>query len=180
MYMNDAPGEWRKVKEGEFASDVGIGLKVADIDGDGDLDVFVINMVAGDYSLSYSNNNAMYKNEGGGELKKVTDSVFVTDGGVSSSVEVADIDGDGDLDVLVANHEGENFIYVWEDCPAGSARLPSSASWCFDCPVYTMRARLGDGAPLSPVQSLYEPTCARSISLAVGRTTVVGTLENMN
>jgi hypothetical protein len=45
-------------------------LEVADIDGDGDLDVLVAN---------FGQKNAMYVNEGGGELRKVTEGAFVTD-----------------------------------------------------------------------------------------------------
>jgi hypothetical protein len=102
MYMNEGEGELLKVTEGAFVTDGGrsTDVEVADIDGDGDLDILVAN--------DYEENNAMYMNEGGGELRKVTEGALVTDGGRSTDVEVADIDGDGDLDVLVTNNWGEN------------------------------------------------------------------------
>jgi hypothetical protein len=66
----------QKVTVGDFVTDPGSsfqnqqGLDCADIDGDGDVDVLVAN---------YGADNDMYTNEGGGELRKVTEGAFVTD-----------------------------------------------------------------------------------------------------
>jgi hypothetical protein len=143
MYMNEGGGELGKMTEGAFVTDGGdsYDVEVVDIDGDGDLDVLVANI---------GENNAMYMSEGGGELRKITEGAFVTDGGDSYDVEVADIDGDGDLDILVANRAGNNAMYIQEACAAGSARLATGASWCFDCPTFATQERLGDGAPRAP------------------------------
>jgi hypothetical protein len=146
IYINDGGHELRKLMEGAFVTDPGYdsyGLEVVDIDGDGDVDVLVAN---------YGENNAMYVNEGGGELRKVTGddySDFATDDAPSRDLEVADIDGDGDFDVFIANDENENnAMYVQRGCPAGSARLSSGASWCFDCPAFTVHeGRGGYGEP---------------------------------
>jgi hypothetical protein len=101
MYINDGAGELRKLSSD---GDVGVfrgmfscfssDMEVADIDADGDLDVLL---------ATENCENAMYLNDGNGELRKVTESDFVGDFGVSTALKVADIDGDGDLDVLVAN-----------------------------------------------------------------------------
>jgi hypothetical protein len=116
-------------------------VEAVDIDGDGDLDVLVAND---------GENNAMYINEGNGELKKLTEGAFVTDTGMSSrDVEVADLDGDGDMDILVANDGALNAMYLYAGCPGGSARLGGGQSWCFDCPTFTIKKQLGDGAALS-------------------------------
>jgi hypothetical protein len=161
MYINQGGGDLQKVTEGAFVSesspsdgpirgtylypslsDPPMDLEIVDIDSDGDLDVFVANG---------RQNNDLYVNQGGGDLQKVTDSAFVTDVGDSRDLEVADIDGDGDLDVLVATYGQNNNMYAWVSCPAGAARLSSRASWCFDCPTFAMQ--IEGGAPV-PLKSL--------------------------
>jgi hypothetical protein len=155
MFINDGVGNILQVMVGVFVTDGGSSrdLEVVDIDGDGDLDIIVAN--------SGGANNAMYINDDGrGDFRKVTVGDFVTDGGMSSSdLEVVDIDGDGDLDILVANYNQNNAMYINHGCPAGAARLSSGASWCFDCPTFTTQKVLGDGAP----QALrLEPFCCQA------------------
>jgi hypothetical protein len=78
MFVNEASGSLRKIKEGTFVTDGGssIDVEVADMDGDGDLDILVANQ---DFDSRRINQvyNAMYMNEGGGELRKVTEGDFV-------------------------------------------------------------------------------------------------------
>jgi hypothetical protein len=110
MYINEGGGVLRPETESAFVTDShsGIGnLEVVDIDGDGDLDVLLAILDG-----TYSKNNAMYLNDGAGQLQKVTESVFVTDGGSSTDVEVSDLDGDGDLDILVANNGQNDAMYI--------------------------------------------------------------------
>jgi hypothetical protein len=115
-------------------------VQVADIDGDGDLDILVA-------SGSSMNPNGMYINEGGGSFRALSEGAFATNIANSRSWEVADIDGDGDLDVLVPNGVDTNAIYINNGCPAGSARLSEGVSWCFDCPAFAVQLNGGDGAP---------------------------------
>jgi hypothetical protein len=67
-------------------------VEVADIDGDGDLDVLIATS-AGD--------NVYLENDG--VLRAVPDSPFATATCYCGAVEAADLDGDGDLDGLMAN-----------------------------------------------------------------------------
>jgi hypothetical protein len=106
-YRNDG-GTFAKVTTGVLVTDGGGSWSsaAADYDLDGDLDVFVAN---------YAQNNALYRNEGGGSFAKITTGNVVTDGGSSLGSAWADYDGDGDPDLFVANADfgaGEaNFLY---------------------------------------------------------------------
>ena len=78
------------------------GVALGDLDGDGDLDAFVVN---------YGQANRVYTNkidEGMGFI--VAD--IVGDDRYSSGVALADLDGDGDLDAFVVNYGAPNRIYI--------------------------------------------------------------------
>jgi enediyne biosynthesis protein E4 len=67
----------------------------ADVDGDSDLDLFV---------SSLSGPNALLLNDGKGHFTDATDAAGLRLKAGSHSVALADIDGDGDLDLYVANN----------------------------------------------------------------------------
>ncbi len=78
-------------------------IALADFDGDGDLDCFVANL---------DQNNALYLNDGKGGMRRETIAPLTTEGGNSRGLAVGDIDNDGDVDIFVANSNGEkNFLY---------------------------------------------------------------------
>ena len=92
---------------GEFSEKHVVGTshsalaKVADMDNDGDVDVLAAN----------SRFIAWYENDGGGdfgESKTVTPRIDVL-----SSIETADIDGDGDQDLLWTTREHRNGTIAW-------------------------------------------------------------------
>lgn len=70
------------------------GAVLADIDGDGDLDLMVNGLGAG---------TQLFLNNGHGRFTEKTGSGLVRDCG-ARSLALADIDGDGDLDVYIANY----------------------------------------------------------------------------
>jgi enediyne biosynthesis protein E4 len=67
----------------------------ADIDGDSDLDLFV---------SSLSGPNALLLNDGKGHFKDTTDTAGLRLKAGCHSVALADVDGDGDLDLYIANN----------------------------------------------------------------------------
>ncbi len=75
-------------------ADITTGLSLADVDEDGDLDLFVANV--GD--------NLLYMNDGEGNYTEST----VVGAGSTSSVQSADFDRDGDIDFLVGNRDSED------------------------------------------------------------------------
>ncbi|MBM3773171.1 MAG: hypothetical protein FJW27_18175 [Acidimicrobiia bacterium] len=83
--------------------DHGNGLAVADVDGDGRLDVYFVNQLGG---------NELWRNLGGSEFDHVTRTAGV---GVPSKVSVsasfADVDNDGDADLFVTTVRGGNVLF---------------------------------------------------------------------
>jgi Ca2+-binding RTX toxin-like protein/bifunctional DNase/RNase len=78
----------------------------ADIDGDGDLDVFVGNF--GGKALFYRNIGTASKPD---FAAPIANKFGLDEAGYSTSPTFADIDGDGDLDAFVANNYGDTLFY---------------------------------------------------------------------
>ncbi|WP_197231540.1 FG-GAP-like repeat-containing protein [Novipirellula artificiosorum] len=82
----------------ELSTDVLLG----DLDGDGDLDAFAVNRLGAGHSV--------WLNQGGDQLgvegEYLVDSQGLGGGSISMDGALGDIDGDGDLDVLVSNFSG--------------------------------------------------------------------------
>lgn len=106
LYVNAGGGSFAKITEGEIATDRGFsqGCAWGDYDGDGDADLFVAN--------GRNENNFLYANNGDGAFVKITAGEIVNDGGNSRGASWGDYDNDGDLDLFVANEQGQtNFLY---------------------------------------------------------------------
>ncbi|MEL6852459.1 MAG: CRTAC1 family protein, partial [Bacteroidota bacterium] len=108
FYINNGDGSFSKNTSAIIATDLGHshGSEWADIDNDGDLDLFVTNDQAG--------KNRLYLNEGDGTFV-VRKSQINDDQENSLATAMADIDNDGDLDIFVANVGQENSLYLNDD-----------------------------------------------------------------
>ena len=83
--------------------DHGNGIAMADVDGDGLLDIYFVSQVGG---------NQLWKNLGGGKFQDITASAGVAAADkVSVSASFADIDNDGDPDLYVTTVRGGNMMF---------------------------------------------------------------------
>ncbi len=83
--------------------DHGNGIAVADVDGDGLLDVYFVSQVGG---------NQLWRNLGGGRFENITASAGVgVPDKISVSASFADIDNDGDQDLFVTTVRGGNMLF---------------------------------------------------------------------
>ena len=105
LYRNQE-GELARVTEGPVATDTAwsSGGAWGDYDGDGDLDLFVANQ--------NNQHNQLYRNDGEEGFARVEEGDVVSDFGDSYSAAWGDYDGDGHLDLVVANSGTQpNFLY---------------------------------------------------------------------
>ncbi len=95
--------------------DMGSGAGFADIDNDGDLDLYIVN-IPGPFKETFSNKdvtkftNILYRNDGNGTFTDITNSANVGDVGYGMGCVFADYNGDGNIDLYVTNY-GDNVLY---------------------------------------------------------------------
>ncbi|MBN1862560.1 MAG: VCBS repeat-containing protein [Dehalococcoidales bacterium] len=105
LYLNDGSGLFRDVtatslpEDDDDSRDVALG----DVDGDGDLDAIFATR------LSY---NRLYLNDGSGVFQDASLIQFPGDGGNTRGLVMGDVDGDSDLDVVFANKDWQNRLYL--------------------------------------------------------------------
>jgi hypothetical protein len=87
------------------------GLALFDYDGDGDIDIYLLNGSALKGTVSKTSaKNALYRNDGAWKFTDVTEQAGLGDTGYGLGVVVGDYDNDGDPDVYLNNH-GPNALY---------------------------------------------------------------------
>ena len=130
-HVNGAAGEKFVIET------VGAGAGFFDFDGDGMLDIYLINGAATP-GMSYETppRNALYRNARGGAFVDVTESSGVGDEGYGMGMAVGDYDNDGDLDLYLGNF-GANVLYRNEGNGAFSDVTESSGvgdeRWATSC-----------------------------------------------
>ncbi|MEZ4792123.1 MAG: FG-GAP-like repeat-containing protein [Gelidibacter sp.] len=94
IYTNNGSGTFSEAASQPFPIASQSAVAFADVDNDGDQDVFISGFTVANARIS-----KLYKNNGNGQFSEVAGTPFV---GVSNSaLALADIDGDTDVDVLI-------------------------------------------------------------------------------
>ncbi|MFN0034946.1 MAG: FG-GAP-like repeat-containing protein [Saprospiraceae bacterium] len=105
LYRNLHDGTFQKVSTGSPVTDAFASRSVnwTDFNGDGKLDLFVTNE-----SNQHEN---LYRNNGDASFTKLTTGPLLMAGGKTMSSSWGDYDNDGDLDVFLANDQGNDGLY---------------------------------------------------------------------
>jgi hypothetical protein len=119
LYRQQPDGRFSEVTEeagltGVSQGGYGMGVAVGDYDNDGDPDLYVTNY----------GSNTLYRNEGDGSFRDVTESAGTAAGGWSASAGFFDYDNDGWLDLFVTRYVDwtyENNGYCGEQKPGHRA-----------------------------------------------------------
>jgi hypothetical protein len=88
----------------------GPGLTLLDYDGDGRLDIYLVQGGTSYEKTPTHVANVLYRNLGGGRFEDVSSAAGVGDGHFGQGAVAADIDGDGHTDLFVTNY-GRNTLY---------------------------------------------------------------------
>jgi len=134
LYLNQGDGSFGAVEDGPSIDGWSAGAVLFDADGDGDEDLFVTAYIEADMdevlgarpTLEWNGHavmmgpfglegeaNAFFENLGGGRFREATEHAGLSDVGLyfSFGVIAADLDGDLDPDLYVANDSNPNYLY---------------------------------------------------------------------
>lgn len=94
--------------------DMGSGVGFADIDNDGNIDLYIVNLPGAfkqdGNSVGSPTANVLYRNNGDGTFTDITKTAGVGHQGYGMGCVFADYDGDGNIDLYVTNY-GANVLY---------------------------------------------------------------------
>ncbi len=129
LLFNDGSGQFALAPADHLPaqSQVSMGLALGDVDRDGDLDLVVANR---------RSQNRLWLNDGSGRFSDATNGLIPVDTADSYDVALGDVDGNGTLDLVVANHHSpdqlllNNGLGFFTDVTA--TQLPGETSDSFD------------------------------------------------
>lgn len=106
LFRNLGAFQFEPITEGEIVTDAKntVAATWGDMNNDGYPDLFVAN--------ASGKNNDLYRNNGDGTFTKLTESLVSQEGGHSHGAAWVDVENDADLDLLVTNDQGPNFLYI--------------------------------------------------------------------
>ncbi len=110
VYLGDGSGDFTGVAGSNISSDTNNSRSIAlgDLGGKNGLDVVVANFG----NASFGEINKVYLGDGSGDFTGVAGSNISSDENKSYSIALGDVDGDGNLDIVVGNLGETNKVYL--------------------------------------------------------------------
>lgn len=129
LHTNNGSGTFTKVTTGVPFIAVNEGaLRFADVDGDTDMDLLIVGKDASGADIA-----ELFINDGSGSFTKDTTASALFRGGRSGAdAEFADVDGDNDMDLLIAGwneSDGEKFVELYINDGSGVFALDTGSSF---------------------------------------------------
>src|SRR5207249_2856995 len=112
VYINPGSGVFNGVTPAVLldSSKNGYSVAVGDLDGDAKADIVLGN--TNDLLSGAGHLSQVYMNPGGGDFSAVTPAPIAGSGGPTLSVKLGDLNGDGKLDLLVANNLRQAQVFL--------------------------------------------------------------------
>lgn len=98
-----------------YPETMGAGLAWLDFDGDGMLDLYLVQSGPFPPDGSGAAANRLFRNKGGGHFEDVTLASGTADASYGQGVVVADVEGDGDADLYLANYGTDRLLVNLQD-----------------------------------------------------------------
>ena len=119
-------------------------LSVAgDVDGDGDIDVFIVHKMTTTFNTLTKGTNKLFLNNNG-NFTHFGDGPFAAAEAVFTMVSLADFDSDGDLDIMVSADDAPDKLYAMAHCERVEGARVGVGSACFPCPNFMRRSAQHD------------------------------------
>lgn len=130
IYRNAGNGSFTEINAGSLAGVAMSSIVLGDIDGDGDLDL-ILTGSTGSEKIS-----RIYQNDGNGALTEIN--VASLTGAYDGSIALGDLDGDGDLDLVLTGRPvgtGISKVYLNDGSGAFTEINPGSLTSVYDSSI---------------------------------------------